>query len=74
MITSIDNRTEKLTGIVTETLPNITYRVKIGEKEWICYLSGKMRLNKIIVRIGDRIEFIPDPAGGKATNRITKRL
>jgi translation initiation factor IF-1 len=66
-------------GIVTEALPSALFRVKItdkagetGEKEILAYLSGKMRLHRIKVLIGDTVEVILDQYGGKG--RIVKRL
>ncbi len=62
------------TGIVTESLPNIMFRVKLDEtgEEVLSYLSGKMRLNRIRVLVGDKVLLELEPYGGKA--RITKRL
>jgi translation initiation factor IF-1 len=64
-------------GAVTEALPNTLFRVKIedkeeGEKEILAYLSGKMRMHRIKVLIGDSVEVVLDPYGGKG--RIVKRL
>jgi translation initiation factor IF-1 len=61
-------------GIVTEALPNIMFKVKIDgdEQETLSYLSGKMRLHRIRVLIGDRVLLELEPYGGKA--RIIKRL
>jgi len=60
-------------GTITEALPNTLFRVSMGEdKEILAYLSGKMRLNRIRVLVGDRVEVILDPYGGKG--RITRRL
>jgi len=60
-------------GTVIEALPNTLFRVSLGEdKEILAYLSGKMRLNRIRVLIGDRVEMVLDPYGGKG--RITRRL
>jgi translation initiation factor IF-1 len=68
-------------GTVTEALPNAFFRVKksvsggssSGEMEEIlCYLSGKMRLHRIRVLIGDKVVVEIDPYGGKG--RIVKRL
>lgn len=63
-------------GIVTEALPNAMFRVSIKsdneEKEVISYLSGKMRVNRIRVLVGDKVSVCLDPYGGKG--RITKRL
>lgn len=59
-------------GTVTEALPNTLFRVDIGEeKEILAYLSGKMRMNRIKVLVGDRVEVLLDPYGGKG--RITRR-
>jgi translation initiation factor IF-1 len=59
-------------GVVTEALPSTLFRVKIDENEILAYLSGKMRMNRIKVLIGDTVEVVLDPYGGKG--RITKRL
>ncbi len=71
---------EKITlvrGVVTEALPSTLFRVNLelkGEEEKIilAYLSGKMRMHRIKVLIGDTVEVVLDPYGGKG--RITKRL
>lgn len=66
---------ETVLGIVLDKLPNLLFRVKLeDEKEILAYLSGKMKLNKITVLVGDKVEIILDPAGGKTTNRIIRRL
>lgn len=63
-------------GIVTEALPSTLFRVKIKEgeedKEILAYLSGKMRMHRIKVLIGDSVEIVLDSYGGKG--RIVKRL
>jgi translation initiation factor IF-1 len=61
-------------GVVTEALPNTLFKVKIeGEDaELLTYLAGKMRLHRIRVLIGDRVQIELDPYGGKG--RIVKRL
>ena len=60
-------------GLVTEALPSTLFRVKMEDKaEILAYLSGKMRMNRIKVLIGDKVEVILDPYGGKG--RIIKRL
>ena len=69
------NKTAKNTanGIVVEALPNTLFRVELQEtKEVIlAYLAGKMRMNRIRVLIGDKVELELDPYGGRA--RITRR-
>ena len=60
-------------GTVTEALPNTLFRVKRDDQEEIIgYLSGKMRMHRIKVLVGDRVELEPNPYGGK--QRIVKRL
>jgi translation initiation factor IF-1 len=61
-------------GTVTEALPNIMFKVHIDgdEAETLSYLSGKMRLHRIRVLVGDRVLLELEPYGGKA--RIIKRL
>ncbi len=72
------NKDLERTGIVTESLPNIMFRVRLdapttaGEEEILSYLSGKMRLHRIRVLVGDKVILELEPYGGKA--RITKRL
>jgi len=67
-----DKGQETRIGVVTEALPNAFFRVKFQEEELLTYLSGKMRLNRIKVMIGDSVEVIIDPYGGKG--RIIRRL
>ena len=61
-------------GVVTEALPNTLFRVKLDGKEEVvmAYLAGKMRMHRIKVLIGDRVELTLDSYGGRA--RISKRL
>ncbi|MES2315303.1 MAG: translation initiation factor IF-1 [Patescibacteria group bacterium] len=74
-----DSKNEKVLtarGVVTEALPSTLFRVKIenkeDEKEILAYLGGKMRMHRIKVLIGDVVEVVLDPYGGKG--RIIKRL
>lgn len=62
------------TGIVVEALPDTLFRVKLDSTEEVvlAYLAGKMRMNRIRVLIGDKVELEQDPYGGRA--RITRRL
>ena len=60
-------------GMIEETLPATTFRVRVGEQLVIAQLSGKMRQNKIRVLLGDRveIEFSPyDLNRGRITRRF----
>ena len=60
--------------MVIESLPNIMFRVKLdqSDEELLSYLSGKMRLHRIRVLVGDKVLLELEPYGGKA--RIIKRL
>ncbi|MFA5933682.1 MAG: translation initiation factor IF-1 [Candidatus Paceibacterota bacterium] len=72
----IEKNKEKNTamGVVTEALPNTLFRVELNgeENKTLAYLSGKMRMNRIKVLVGDKVEVLIDPYGGKG--RILKRL
>lgn len=71
-------------GTVVEALPDTLFRVSIkdgpaepdkaeaAETIVLAYLAGKMRMNRIRVLVGDRVELMQDPYGGRA--RIIKRL
>ena len=60
-------------GTVSEALPNTMFRVELeGGVIILAYLAGKMRLNRIKVLVGDSVEVLPDPYGGKG--RIVRRL
>jgi translation initiation factor IF-1 len=60
-------------GVVQEALPNTMFRVQIEGQEGLtlAYLAGKMRLHRIKVLVGDTVEMILEPYGGKA--RIVRR-
>ena len=69
-----------VSGFVTEALPNTLFKVKIkdlssletSDNEILAYLSGKMRMHRIKVLVGDLVEVVLDQYGGKG--RIIKRL
>ena len=71
-----DQKNEKIVtarGVVTEALPSTLFKVKIeNSEEILAYLSGKMRMHRIKVLIGDGVEVVLDSYGGKG--RIVKRL
>ncbi|PIR86255.1 translation initiation factor IF-1 [Candidatus Kaiserbacteria bacterium CG10_big_fil_rev_8_21_14_0_10_43_70] len=64
---------ETVEGTVEEALPNTLFKVKIEaqDEEILAYLSGKMRLHRIKVLVGDKVSVQLDPYGGKA--RIVRR-
>jgi translation initiation factor IF-1 len=64
---------EVVPGTVEEALPDTLFRVKLGSDEIVlAYLAGKMRLHRVKVLVGDRVELRLDPYGGRA--RIVRRL
>mgnify|MGYP001952341466 FL=1 len=65
---------ETVTGTVVECLPNTMFRVQVeGQDELhLAYLSGKMKLYRIRILVGDTVEVLVDPYGGKG--RVIKRL
>lgn len=75
-----DKKELERTGTVVESLPNIMFKVALDTVEGsdaqgepiLAYLSGKMRLHRIRVLVGDRVLMELEPYGGKA--RIIKRL
>lgn len=75
-ITLMDTTKQKdsvVMGTITEALPNTLFRVQVGNGEIVlAYLSGKMRMHRIKVLVGDRVELLLDEYGGKA--RITRRF
>lgn len=62
------------TGVIVEALPDTLFRVELDGSNNIvlAYLAGKMRMNRIRVLIGDKVELELDPYGGRA--RVTRRL
>ncbi len=59
---------------VIEALPNTFFKVVRDDtgEEMLTYLSGKMRLHRIRVMVGDKVIVEIDPYGGKG--RIVKRV
>jgi translation initiation factor IF-1 len=74
-----DKASDAVIGTVEEVLPNSLFRVRRkaetegAEGELVlAYLAGKMRLHRIRVLVGDSVELVLDPYGGRA--RIVRRL
>ena len=64
---------EVVPGVIEEALPDTLFRVKLPTGETtLAYLAGKMRLHRIKVLVGDRVELHLDPYGGRA--RIVRRI
>ncbi len=51
-----------LKGTVEENLPAASFRVKLENNQMIlCYLSGKMRMNRIRLTPGDQVQVEMTP-------------
>jgi len=62
-------------GTAIEALPNATFRIRLEEdgREIIAYLSGKMRIHRIKVLVGDSVGLeMSSPTDTKG--RIRKRF
>jgi translation initiation factor IF-1 len=69
----MNDKENTVIGIVEEAMPNTLFRVRLPDDNLIiAYLSGKMRMHRIKVLIGDKVEVLLDPYGGKG--RVLKRL
>ncbi|MDD5289700.1 MAG: translation initiation factor IF-1 [Patescibacteria group bacterium] len=52
----------EIDGEVVETLPSITFKVRLeNDHEVLARLSGRMRLNKIMLLPGDRVRVEMTP-------------
>lgn len=68
----------ELIGIVEETFPNATFRVRIlspqaKDHELLCHLAGRMRVHRVHILPGDkvRLEMTPyDLQKGRITYRF----
>ncbi len=62
-----------VSGVVVKALPNTLFEIETASgHQFLAYLAGKMRINRIRVLVGDRVEVVLDSYGGKG--RIIKRL
>ncbi len=53
----IKQKKEEVVGMVTEALPNTTFRVELKDgRKLLCHLSGKMRMHYIKVMPGDKVK------------------
>lgn len=52
----------KVDGIVTETLPNANFKVKLDNgHEILAHISGKMRMHFIKILVGDKVAIELSP-------------
>ncbi len=63
----------KVDGVITDTLPNASFRVKLDNgHEILAHISGKMRMHYIKILVGDKVtvELSPyDLTKGRITYR-----
>lgn len=68
------NNKLRIDGIVTQSLPNATFRVKIRDNhEVLAHVSGRMRMHYIKILPGDRVvmEISPyDVSKGRIVQRV----
>jgi translation initiation factor IF-1 len=67
-----DQKKVKVIGLVTEALPDATFRVQLEDGSVVlAYLAGKMRLHYVKVMLGDRVslELSPDKTRGRIVYR-----
>ncbi len=52
----------KVDGVVTETLPNANFKVKLDNgHEILAHISGKMRMHFIKILVGDKVAIELSP-------------
>jgi len=52
----------KIDGVVTETLPNANFKVKLDSgHEILAHISGKMRMHFIKILVGDKVAIELSP-------------
>jgi len=53
----------EIDGIVTDSLPNAMFKVKLENlnKEILCHISGKIRMNYIKIVPGDKVKVEINP-------------
>ena len=62
-------------GVVTELLPNATFRVKLeNDHEIIAHTAGKLRKNRIRVLAGDKVPLSPILAAGSQPGQPARGL
>lgn len=60
------NQVIEVNGVISEALPNTTFRVELEDgREIIAHLAGKMRLYRIRVMPGDKVKVQMTPYDDK---------
>jgi len=75
LMSSEKDSKEKKVGIVIEALPNTLFRIEFENEDatMLGYLSGRMRLHRIRVLVGDKVEVELDPYN-LSKGKIVRRL
>jgi len=69
-----DKELIKLEGVIIETLPSTTFKVKLDNgHEVLAHISGRMRVNYIRLLPGDKVVLEMSPYD-LTKGRITKRM
>jgi len=67
-----DKSTDTVEGTIIEALPNMSFMVELDDgRNVLSYLSGRMRMNRIRVLVGDKVSVVLDDYGERG--RITRR-
>ena len=69
------SKKERKIGVVVEALPNTLFRVTLegADSTILTYLAGKMRLHRIRILVGDKVEVEIDPYNAEKA-KIVRRL
>ncbi|MDO8424426.1 MAG: translation initiation factor IF-1 [bacterium] len=59
----VNQKNIRKTGVVVEALPSTTFRVKLDEggREVLCHLAGRLRMYRIKILPGDRVQVEMTP-------------
>lgn len=69
-----NNNIDSIEGVVLEALPNTLFRVQLEDgREVLSYVSGKMRMHRIRILVGDKVK-IEIPSEGESRGRIVYRF
>ena len=74
MVSNQEKELIKLEGVVVETLPSTTFKVRLDNgHEVLAHISGRMRVNYIRLLPGDRVLMEMSPYD-LSKGRITQRM
>ena len=74
MLVLANDKTKTVVGTVVETLPNYMFRVDLDSGgQVLAHLSGKLRVRKLKIVLGDRVEIELSPYDS-TRGRIIRRI